>query len=47
MSGCHNIYMLFHGFFVRRFLTLGINKELSLSIGPPAAYAIFYYILDA
>ena len=43
MSGCHNIYALFHCFFILLFFTLGANKELTLSMGPPASYAIFQY----
>jgi len=35
------IYALFRDFLIRLFLTLGTNKELTLSIGPPADYAIY------
>jgi hypothetical protein len=47
LSGCHNIYALFQGFFIHLFLTLATNKELALPIGPPARYAIFHCMLDA
>jgi len=47
MSDCHNIYALFHGFFIRLFLAFATNKELTLSIWPSARYAIFHYMLDA